>query len=651
MCERIPFLLKVFFRQEHFLFAQIVRINVRGAAMKRLFFLSFSFFFLFPFYSKEKNYPQWLVTPPASEQLIYATGIAANKTKQIAITTAANLARSELSRVIAVRILSRMERMETEVERTFVDEQKFPSPSSREFVEVVSQQISKSVLEAAKIEEIYTDRSSSPPTYYVLVSMDKKHLQSSFSLINEGKEDSFLEAVSWLDTSPIAAVKESSVASTAVKANKRLKGERVSTGKKPRWVQEYPVEPGYYTGIGEGDTLQTAQDRAIAMIASQIHVKIKSENVSVLSEKNGIKDDAFSEVIQLSLMKELEDLEFMGAYCSSQQVYSTYYRLDRERYWKKQAERQRGAVRQAEELYWEAQDQKEATRVLKYLLLAYQKIVPYRGEGLMVMVDGKERFLQTLLFTELQDCLSSITIEPVRLPSTVSVLAGSMQEIELKILYAGNPVCYFPLEIGQKSETLEMALQGTTDDKGNVLFLVDPGKQSGKKAFTVCPNLISLLRDSAEEETSFLISSLSSLTLPEYKVNLELTAPSICLRMKLSASEEDLVAEKRLSAGIKQVFEKKIGAMFTNSTSSADHLLSFDFDIQTTVSPISGQYFTKLTVTGTLVAAETGKELFSVSLPVVKGGSVDGPRSFQKAVDKFLTDGCEALAMELEKRF
>lgn len=579
--------------------------------MKKHIFV-FTMIFVSIIHATAANYPDWLKKPPTSQYKIYASGIAGKR------AAAANLARAELSRVVAVRILSSMEALELELTGS-VD-----TKYGADMVKAMSKQVSSTVLKSAKIEDVFQDRGN----FYVLVSIDLADLQK-FGGQNLNK------AAERIDTSPVSPVKEKGV-ETDISCADRPAEVEVSESK-PIWLMKFPAEDGYYSGIGEGETLQDAQSQAISMIASQINVKIKTESTSRMEDINGKSKDAFSQVIELSLMNELDDLEFMGAYRSPENVYSVYYRLSIAQYRAKQEQKKQSAVNKAVNFYKESQATNDSALRLKYLLTAYKEILLYVNEDLTVQFGGKNIALQTALFAEIQNYVSNIKIEAVSLPERSSLLDESPKKATVKVVYGNTctPIKSFPMKIVNKDNRLKIRGQNLTDNSGNITYSISNFGSYGSRSFAVGPDLISFFNSG--EENNFLMSQLSSFALPKFSVSVEYYRPTFAVRLELSEDlKKKISIKKQIMSGIKQLLEKELNVAVAEN--EADYVAEFYVESENITSDYSGSYFVKLSMAGEGRNSKDGSEIFSFTLPPIKGGGIDSSTAIQKAVENLLKE-------------
>ena len=90
--------------------------------------------------------------------------------------------------------------------------------------------------------------------------------------------------------------------------------------KKPAWLEQRPVTPFYYIGIGsaakegsEADYRQKAKDNALQDLSSEIQVNISSEFIHGLTEKSGIVEEDIKSQVRSSTKAFLEGYVYISA--------------------------------------------------------------------------------------------------------------------------------------------------------------------------------------------------------------------------------------------------------------------------------------------------------------------------------------------------
>jgi hypothetical protein len=89
-----------------------------------------------------------------------------------------------------------------------------------------------------------------------------------------------------------------------------------------------------------------------------------------------------------------------------------------------------------------------------------------------------------------------------------------------------------------------------------------------------------------------------------------------------------------MSSNFKNTFINKLKAKFTDEPCSNMIIMEVDGNIRQ--SALSGQFFTRMTITVRLIDTINNEELFSKTTPEIKGGSVTDIKSLQNAVDEYL---------------
>ena len=111
--------------------------------------------------------------------------------------------------------------------------------------------------------------------------------------------------------------------------------EAMQAGPKPSWLIQQPVDPNYYLGIGSAsknqfgaEALRSAQDLALADLASQITVKITSDIVTTLIEKGAITEEEYLASARSEAVADLEGHELVDTWQDANYHYA-YYRLSK----------------------------------------------------------------------------------------------------------------------------------------------------------------------------------------------------------------------------------------------------------------------------------------------------------------------------------
>lgn len=603
---------------------------------------------------KKTGLPDWVLSPPTSDDKIYAVGIAQKKNLQLAMTAAQNRARDELARSIRVKVSSLV--------TDFMEETTTGKKSQiTEFSQSVSKSVTSLFLQNSIVEESTRDDSTDPSTFFVLMSLPMSEMDNALNSALRENEEGFNILDSEASLEDLAneirtnlipdyfptkrTFDDEKVEDTYHKRVEEVREEKVTKvdieeDEEPGWVRNFPTSSEYYIGIGNGNSLQQAQDGAIAMLVSQIKVKVQSEVRDYMKETNGLTEEEVEHSIKLTVKESIEDLEFVGAYKDPNYKFWAYYRLNIAEYKRKQQEKMENAKRNALDFLVKSDEEEDASLKLKYALLGYFHIGKYVTQALRVTYKGQKVILINELTSRIQKVFSMIQITPLSGKISIEKISPVSQEVKFKVTVSGKPLANFPvLFINNKGE-LEMSTYSVTDSQGNVSCIVDKAVAKEEvQSFIVMPDVINFLSGNYDEDTANLyVKKIQALGFPSKEVLVNVIPPVFTFEMLV---EDDLAGNRNyqnrlnaMAADFKNGFEKQSGAKFTNRSSK--------YKIQMTVSGTiressqSGQIFTRMTLTIGIIDTESNKEIFSKSTREIKGGSTTNEKSVQKSIDTYL---------------
>ncbi len=243
----------------------------------------------------------------------------------------------------------------------------------------------------------------------------------------------------------------------------------------PSWMARYPVDPGSFIGIGgspdTGDRqadLERARAKALAQLASEIEVSIRSDQTFRETESPGGGATTTAEIIVRTLTSQnLEGVELVDTFHSANEGYWFYYRLSKQT-WDALKNREMYALRDralAAATQAGAPGASLAERLRGYAFaLSLLKGSLYAGR-INVDLDGTRGILDDLIRTRLQVTLSRMTLKVQ--PSSIQYAPG--REVELRVEVSsgqeGEAVGVLPLEIRDADGSLLETLR--TDSEGS----------------------------------------------------------------------------------------------------------------------------------------------------------------------------------------
>lgn len=614
---------------------------------------------------KVTGLPDWVLSPPTSEDKIYAVGIAQKKNLQLAMEAAQTRARSELSRQIMVKVSSLV--------TDFMEETTSGKKSQiNEFSQAVSKSVTSLFLKHSKVEEATRDDSTDPSTFFVLMSLPMSEMDNALNSALQENEEGFNLLDSERSLEDLAekirtnlvpdyfptkrTFDDEQAEDTYIKRVEEVQEEKVTKveleeGEEPEWVRNFPASSEYYIGIGNGNSIQQAQDAAIAMLVSQIRVKVESQISDYMKETNGLTEEEVEHSIKLTVKESIEDLEYVGAYKDPNYKYWAYYRLNIAEYKRKQQEKMENAKRNALDFLVKCDEETDPSLKLKFALLGYFHIGKYVTQALRVSYNGRKVILINELTSRIQKVFSGIKITQQSGKVSIEKISPVSQEVKFRITADGKKLANFPVLFVPGKGELVMSDYSVTDADGNVSCIVDKAVAKEEvQTFLVMPDVINFLSGNYDEETANLyIRKIQALGFPSKEVLVTVIPPVFTFEMLV---EDDLVGNRNyqnrlnaMAADFKNGFEKQSGAKFTSSQSK--------YKIQMTVSGTiressqSGQIFTRMTLTISIIDTDANKEIFSKSTREIKGGSTTNEKSVQKSIDTYLKKYNENFVTEI----
>lgn len=417
-----------------------------------------------------------------------------------------------------------------------------------------------------------------------------------------------------------------------------------NSGPKPDWLVEHPVDPNYYIGIGSASKSQfgseaqkSAQDLALADLASQITVTITSDIVTTLIEKGAITEEEYLATARSQAVADLEGHEFVDSWQDQSYQYA-YYRLSKAKYAEIQARKRQAAVDLSKDYFLEGQAAAEAgdfSTALNASIQAFLPLMPYLNEALEVQLDGKT----TILSNEVHRFLNTLLLDIVLKPNTTRINGKLARPLDQKLTVQarrgdGSIITNLPLKLSFKKGAGDLKESIITDATGTSTILVNT--ISSGEALQILEITVDLGKLLPQEVSPVLNSIIHSIPLASTEILIKVSNPTIYL----SAAEwydGHVLSQAQIEPKLKYHFIQE-GFHFVDQASKADWLMT----LKATATPgteYSGMYTVFADVNLSVVDSGTGKEIYKNSLSRVKGIDL----SYMNAANKALTRAADKL--------
>lgn len=211
---------------------------------------------------------------------------------------------------------------------------------------------------------------------------------------------------------------------------------------KASWMLNPPQDPNYYTGIGMVDKtiepsnyIASAKKRALQDLASSIKIKISSNSVLHQLEQTSNYNENYTSTIKSSSNIDLEGFELIDTWEDGRE-YWAYYRLSKSVHKEAQEKKKRLATEKALNHYNLAKQYNESNNIdlaLKNYLDGLFALKEYLGEQILIDNNGNKEDLNSLLYQNLQSCLSSIQLSTASKPVNYKISSNQPLSIPLSI--------------------------------------------------------------------------------------------------------------------------------------------------------------------------------------------------------------------------
>ena len=414
--------------------------------------------------------------------------------------------------------------------------------------------------------------------------------------------------------------------------------DSMQAGPKPSWLIQQPVDPNYYLGIGSASKNQygseaqkSAQDLALADLASQITVKITSDIVTTLIENGTMTREEYLATARSEAVADLEGHELVDTWQDATYHYA-YYRMSKAQYAAIQARKRQAALSLSTDFLGKAKAASalnQFSEAYNATIQAFIPLLPYLNEALEVNIEGQSVILSNEVNTYLQGLLSSIDLSPNK--SNLSAKLGQPISGNLIIYARGNddqPLRGLPLQAqfkkgeGELVESLKTGSQGLASLQ--VSNITAPSKL---QILEVRVDLQQLMKTIDSPVLAGIILSIPSAST---RIILDVSNPTIYLDARETFNGR-VLKQLQVEPKLKNHFIVE-GFHFVDDPRNADWQMTLNATA-TRGTEYSGMYTTFADVSLNVVDRKSGAEIYKNSLSRVKGIDLNYTNAANKALN------------------
>ena len=411
--------------------------------------------------------------------------------------------------------------------------------------------------------------------------------------------------------------------------------------KKPSWIEQRPVNPLYYIGIGsapkegsEADYRQAAKDNALQDLSSEIQVNISSAFIHNLTEKSGIVEEDVKSQVQSSTKAFLEGYEAAGAW-EDENTYWVYYRLSKDLYKQKRTERRESALKLALDLYKKAQQKTRSldpASALRMYVQAVGAMQNFLTEPLKAKINGKTIILQNEVFNALQEVLTALELSAKSTRISAKSSQALKEPLQVTAIFrdksgTAHKVSGLPLNFSfvRGKGTLINYLE--TNSQGIARCMVSRVGAGDK--LQIIQAQVAIKKMQPEGFSQLAQNIVNNLSIPQVRFILNVSGLTVFVEaseQNLGRKVEMLVVEPRLKTALADK-----GFTFTDDISKADILIDLKVASRKGAQ-VYNLYSAFADVTISVTDLRSGSEVYKKAFSNIKGIQLN----FQKAGNKAL---------------
>jgi hypothetical protein len=414
---------------------------------------------------------------------------------------------------------------------------------------------------------------------------------------------------------------------------------------RPAWVQQRPVQPGYYLGIGVArkinggfEHMEQAKKNAFNDLVSQIQVTVQANSIQSQLERNRVFTDEFRSFTRLSSNVAIEDYELVDSW-QNEQEYWIYYRLSINDFQRQRERRMQKAMAQSLDAYERAGEAARSGDLLSaydFYFRALDAIKAHVGDPLTYEADGRQRFLGNDLIEAINKLSRDIAIR-VNVQSIKGKLGQPVnQEILITVAHPrenGEPVTNFPLNIRFLQGAGTIIGNRSTDLAGVCrIRIANITARDALQEIVIEPDLASLSTNNKEREAWLRVIDAQSM--PRGRLIVEVTPPVIQLMSKEAAFGKARNTEQL--QGVARMRLQRDGIRFNDRSEGIDYRIMIESDVKR--GPVNSGMHTALLDMRVVLVDATGQEKYSQTLTGIRGVQLDDERAAEAAYRRAAED-------------
>lgn len=391
---------------------------------------------------------------------------------------------------------------------------------------------------------------------------------------------------------------------------------------RPAWIDQRPVNNGYYIGIGSSsktsqplDYQAIAKKNAMADLTSEIKVRVQGSTFLNSLEVNKNFSEEFISNITTTSDEKIEDFEVAGVY-ETKTDFWIYYRLSKAEYQSQKMRAKQSAMSMANDYFvrgQEAEGRNDLRVAMDQYFHGLFALREYWDEENTFLTDKGSVYLDHELYSRIQSIVTGIQLSA---PERVDINAQNdfTEKVAVKAMYKGQPVSGVVVNYRYPREKFSRIKTVATDAAGLATIDVENiDTAAPNKSLNLEIDIESWLPNDLDVYTEKGL--MKSVTTDKKVVPINFTTPSFFVKSneKMYGTPTEAVLQKKAQAAL---IGK--GLRITANEKSADYILELRAET-TNGQATQGFFVAFLNLQTTVIKVTSGEAVFQDVQSEIKG--------------------------------
>ncbi len=429
---------------------------------------------------------------------------------------------------------------------------------------------------------------------------------------------------------------------------------RKDRNKQPNWVQQRPVNPSYYIGIGYAnktlnptDFQQMAKKRALNDMIGEIKVVVSSNSILSQYQNNANYNQSFATETQVNAQAMVEDFEVVDSWENKNDFY-IYYKLSKSDYEAAKRRKLQAAINQSINFLDNADQlsyKDNFMQIIRLRIKALSALQNYLNEDVATEYKGKQVYLVNEIVNQIQNQLYKLQVKTdvVELKGKIGKPISNPFTASVKLESDNSFVPFVPLTLKANQTKFDYGNSAETDQNGvatfslNKILAKDPIQQ-----VKIMVDIATIIK--TDSLNGLLKSVLTNIDAPSTNFRL------VVEPLKIYTNSQEQILGKNLEFNIiEPLLKRKLvesGCNFVSDRKNADYEIKIVANT-TDLGVIWGKMLqANINMNISIVDATNNHEIYKNALKDIKGFQLTPENASKDAYNNMLSNFWEKVYPE-----